>query len=223
MTRTALIAGATGLIGKELLHLLVADPLYSSVTVLVRKPLDFKHLKVNEHIIDFEHLDAAKLRFQVDDIYCCLGTTIKVAKSKEAFARVDKHYPVQMAHIAKEQGVKQMLIVSAAGADTRSSVFYSRTKGEMELAIQQSGLASIHIFRPSLLLGKRSEFRLGERISQRLAGLMKLVTRGKLALYRPVEGHTVAQAMIHVARRQIIGTHIYHYPEMMDSLRTTQP
>lgn len=216
MTKTALIVGATGLIGSHLLTMLLQKPEYQTVTIIVRKPLTLEHPKLKQHLIDFNQLEKIQALFKVDEVYCCLGTTIKVAKTKEAFAQVDLEYPKQIAQIANQQGVRHMFVVSSVGANTQSAVFYSRIKGEMKQAVLQSGLASIHIFRPSLLLGKRTEFRFGEAIAQQCAKWIAFFCKGRWAIYRPIEARTVAHAMIACAGRDSFGHHMYHYPQMND-------
>jgi uncharacterized protein YbjT (DUF2867 family) len=214
MGKTALIAGATGLIGGELLQLALASGRYDQVTALVRKPMALTHSKLVQEVVDYEHLSEYSSIAQVDDVFCCLGTTIKVAKTKEAFEKVDKGYPLQLAQLAKEQDASQFLIVTAMGASSTSAVFYNRIKGETEEALKSMGLPALHIFRPSLLLGERNEYRLGERMGTVIAKALRFAMVGGLEKYRPIEAKAVARAMLYVAATQNGGQHTYASDEI---------
>ena len=138
MPKSAIVAGASGLVGSRLVVVLLADPNYDTVHALVRRPLETAHAKLREHPVNYGHL--AEIALPVaDDVFCCLGTTIRVAGSQEAFREVDYAYPLAIARAAQLKGAKQFLFVSAMGADARSSVFYSRVKGELEAAIAALG------------------------------------------------------------------------------------
>lgn len=213
--RTALVAGASGLVGSELMQQLLEDPDYEQVAALVRSALPIKHPKLAQHIVDFEELGEVAEYFSADDIYCCLGTTIKKAKTQEAFRKVDYEYPLEMAKLAKAAGAQNYLIVTAIGSSASSSIFYSRVKGELEEALKRLDLPSLHIFRPSFLLGRRQEFRLGERLVGMTAmKWLKFVWTGKLRKYRPIEGRQVAQAMINAAKSGRKGLQIYEGGQM---------
>ncbi len=212
--RTALIAGATGLVGGHLLRLLLADDAYQKVTILARRGLPLTNPKLQQRLIDFDHLadlDAPK----VDDVFCCLGTTIKKAGSQEAFRKVDFGYVEALARVAARAGAKQFLLVSAIGADAKSRVFYSRVKGETEAAVQAGGFAGTHIFQPSLLLGDRAESRPMERLSILVGGPLGFVFAGPLRRYRPIPAETVAAAMLKVAKKARPGAHVYTYDAMV--------
>lgn len=209
-TRKALIVGATGLVGGFCLQALLDDSNYSEVIALVRKPLLKTHRKLKTIITTFEHLEPEISNIQVNDVYCCLGTTIKKAGSQEAFKRIDHTLVVTVAELTKKQGAEQFLIVSALGADKDSKVFYNRVKGEMESALQKLGYPCLRVMRPSLLLGPRDEFRLGEKIAVILTPLLKPILLGSLKKYRPIEAEKVAQFMVKVACQEpIAGVHIY--------------
>lgn len=207
--RTCLVAGASGLVGSELLRLLLEAPEYRQVTALVRRPLSLQHPRLRQATVDFDHLDAHADLFRVDDLYCCLGTTRKKAGSQEAFRRVDLDYPVALAGLARECGVAQYLIITSMGADPRSLVFYSRVKGQVEQAISGMGLPAVHIFRPSLLLGQRTEHRLGEEAAARVSRWIPFHRLGPLRRYQPIAGSVVARAMYRVASAGAEGVHIY--------------
>jgi uncharacterized protein YbjT (DUF2867 family) len=209
-TRKALIAGATGLVGGFCLQSLLDDDHYSEVITLVRKPLLKTHRKLKTVVSTFDNLGPELSNNQVDDVYCCLGTTIKKAGSQEAFKKVDHTLVVTVAGLMKKQGAEQFLVISAMGANKDSKVFYNRVKGEMEAALQELGYPCLRIIRPSLLLGPREEFRLGEKIAVMLTPLLKPFLLGLLKKYRPVEAEKVAQFMVKVAReKSVVGVHVY--------------
>ena len=209
MSRTALLLGASGLVGGHCLSQLLAEPDYAAVTILVRKSLPLTHPKLMQRVVNFDQLNEAAESFRVQDVFCCLGTTIKTAGSQEAFRRVDFTYPTESARLAMQQGAQQFLLVSSLGADAKSSVFYSRTKGEVERAIAASDMTSVQIFRPSLLLGERAEVRFGERLAEKVSRAISFLLVGLLRKYRPIEAHAVAAAMLAVAKQQAMGVNIY--------------
>lgn len=210
MPRTALLLGATGLVGGELLTLLLADADYRQVTMLVRRNLPRTHPKLVQRVVDFKDLSRDADAFKVDDVFCCLGTTIKKAGSQEAFRVVDYAYPLESARLAARQGAGQYLLITALGADAQSSVFYNRVKGEVEEAIGKLPLRSLHIFRPSLLLGDRQESRTGEKIAVAVMKPLGFLLAGPLKKYRGIQARTVAQAMLRTAKRNLTGRHAYN-------------
>lgn len=210
MPRTALIAGATGLTGQQLLKQLLADVRYAEVHVLVRGHVFAPHTKLIEHIVDFAALpNLPTLPKGVDDAFCCLGTTIKIAGSKVAFRIVDFDYVVNFARAAQKSGAQRFLVMSSLGANPESGVFYSRVKGEMEEALRDLGFAELHIFQPSFLLGNRSESRPGERFGTAAFQLISPLLFGPARKYRAIEVTDVARAMIRVACSQKSGAHVY--------------
>jgi uncharacterized protein YbjT (DUF2867 family) len=197
--KTALIAGATGLVGKACLYELLESNTYARVTALVRKPIPLKHHKLHQLVVDFDNLHAVKEELFANDVYCCLGTTIKVAGSQENFKKVDYYYPLELAHLTKLNGADTFLLISAMGADAKSSIFYSRIKGEVEQAIDTIGFQLFGIFRPSLLLGDRIEFRLGEQIAKVVMKGIGWLFVGPLKKYKGIQASTVAKAMVNAA------------------------
>ncbi|KHF38135.1 oxidoreductase [Halalkalibacter okhensis] len=193
--RTALVVGATGLIGQFLVKKLEQQPEYKKIYLFVRRDMEVVSEKTEVRVVSFDLLEEKDFP-QVDDVYCCLGTTIKKAKTKEAFKQVDYEYPLKIARAALKKGAKQFLVVSAIGANETSRFFYSRVKGEVEKAVMNLAYAHIHIFRPSLLLGKRQEVRIGEKIGEWGAKLAKPWLRGPFAKYRAISGEQVAQVMV---------------------------
>jgi uncharacterized protein YbjT (DUF2867 family) len=202
--RSALLLGATGLVGSQCLDLLLGDDTYSTVRVLARRPLARNHPRLDFHRVDFDRLDDHAPLFRVDDLFCALGTTIAVAGSEAAFRRVDLEYPVRAAELAAEGGAQQLLVVSALGADPTSRIFYNRVKGEMEAAVKRLPYRAVWILRPSLLLGERTEKR-GERIAAALARPLTPLMAGPLRRYRPVEARDVARAMLRLAKSEGTG------------------
>ncbi|HNP18294.1 MAG TPA: oxidoreductase [Fulvivirga sp.] len=196
MGKTALLIGSTGLIGGQLLDLLLESDRYDQVTTLSRKPIEKKNTKFVNQIADFSKLGSNPEWFKVDDVFCCLGTTIKTAGSQEAFKKVDYEYPLETAKLAKEQGAKQYLIVTALGADANSKIFYNKVKGEVEDAISHLFFDTFHIFRPSLLLGPRKELRIGEKIGQVLFTVLGFLFIGALKKYKGIHSIKVVRAML---------------------------
>ncbi len=208
--KTALLVGATGLIGSQLLPLLLADSRYQEIRVLTRRSLQVKHANLKEVVIDFAKLaEFDEKFFAVDDVFCCLGTTMKQAGSKAAFMKVDKDYPLLIADKAKQAGAKQFLLVSALGANAKSPFFYNKVKGEVEAALAKKDFAALQIFRPSLLLGDRREFRVGEKVATIASRILAPFFIGFFRRVKPIKGQTVAMAMQLVAARQQEGIHIY--------------
>ncbi|SNC68182.1 Uncharacterized conserved protein YbjT, contains NAD(P)-binding and DUF2867 domains [Hymenobacter gelipurpurascens] len=199
MQKTALIAGASGLVGSQLLPLLLASERYIRVIAVGRRPLPMVHPKLEQRILDFDHLEDHRLELIADDVYCCLGTTLRQAGSKEAFYKVDYLYVVKLAALTASNFAAQFMLVSAMGADAASRFYYNKVKGEMEDAVRQTPFRAIHIFRPSLLLGQRAEKRTGEQIGAVLLRLLRPVLLGPLRPYRAIEAGVVARAMLSAA------------------------
>lgn len=212
MTQTALIAGATGLIGRKLMEQLLGDERYAVVRVLTRRPLSVTHPKLEILLGDLDRLDRFGEELKADDVYCCLGTTMRQAGSKAAFEQVDYHLVVKLARAVHALGAKQFLVISSLSANARSPVYYSRVKGRMEKALREVGFRSLHILRPSLLLGARDELRLGEALAQRLMPLFSPLLRGRLTMYRPIRGEDVASAMRRLAEVAQEGAHVHTLP-----------
>jgi uncharacterized protein YbjT (DUF2867 family) len=178
------------------------------------------HKKLEQRVLDLGELETVSDLPHVDDVFCCLGTTIKQAGSQPAFRRVDHAFILGVAHAGLHAGAKQFLLVSAIGADPGSRVFYSRVKGETESAIRRLAFQGVQILRPSLLLGERSEFRLGERIAMVVAPPLSLLLLGRLRRYRPIRAETVARAMVNLAREAPRGPNVFEYDAMIASARS---
>ncbi|MGH8482344.1 MAG: NAD-dependent epimerase/dehydratase family protein [Nevskiaceae bacterium] len=212
MGRVAVIAGATGLVGSALLRRLLDDARYAEVRVLGRRRPAAVAGKVRFIETDFTDLAAHAATLAVDDVFCCLGTTIRAAGSQAAFERVDYHMVVDLARAAHQAGAKHFLVVSAVGASGHAAAFYSRVKGRMERAVRELPFAAVHIVRPSLLLGERAESRLGERAAQLISPLLSPLLRGPLAKYRAVPAEDVAAALVVLAKSDATGAHMHHLP-----------
>jgi uncharacterized protein YbjT (DUF2867 family) len=207
MPRSALVLGATGLIGGHCLQILLRDEAYDQVIALVRKPLSLSHSKLECRVIDFEALEQHAAQARGQDVFCCLGTTIKQAGSQAAFRKVDFEYPYRAAQLAVSNAAEQFLLVSALGANARSFLFYNRVKGEVEAAISALPLRTIHIVQPSLLLGERQKTRRGEKIGEYLFKFTAPLWLGPLRKYRPIAASAVAAAMVHLAKQNQTGIH----------------
>jgi len=199
INKTALVFGATGLIGAHIVQELLAHESYQKVLLFVRKPLNIQNEKVQEIITDYDHLDKVKDRLVGDDLFISLGTTMAKAGSKEAFYKVDYKYIFNVAQLAAQNNIKHLLLVSSMGADKNSSIFYTKVKGELEQAIQNLNIPTISIFRPSLLLGDREEKRFGERIFTTLSTYLSFLYFGPFKKYTPIKASKVAKTMVMVA------------------------
>ena len=189
--------------------MLLASERYAKVIVVGRRPVPVQHPKLVQVVTDLGQLEAERLRLIADDVYCCLGTTRQQAGSKEAFFEVDFLYVVKLAAITAANFAAQFLVVSAISANAESLVYYSKVKGEMEAAVRQTPFRAIHIFRPSLLLGKRAKPRFGERIGGWMMALVRPLLRGSWQKYRPVTDAAVARAMLHAAEEDGGGVRVH--------------
>ncbi|MGI9077693.1 MAG: oxidoreductase [Gemmatimonadaceae bacterium] len=211
--KSVLIVGATGLVGSECVRQFGAQPAFERVVVLARKPLprEIWCAKVQEHVVEFDSLKDYTSLFSVTHVLSALGTTIRAAGSESRFRRVDHDYVLAAARLGAQQGAQHFLLVSSLGADPASRVFYSRVKGEVEAAVAQLSYPSLTIVRPSLLLGERREFRLGEVLTKPLAFLAP-------AKYRPVHARDVAGALLQAALADQPGTRIIESREIRASV-----
>jgi uncharacterized protein YbjT (DUF2867 family) len=195
MSFKAIIAGASGLIGSNLLEILLNEPAYDEVIILVRKSTGIKNKKLTEIVLDFDKLSDYKSEIIGHAIFCCLGTTNNKTPEKALYRKIDHDYPLTLAKIAYENGVEQYHLVSSLGADSSSSIFYQKLKGETEEDTKALGLKTLHIYQPSLLTGDRKEFRLTEKIVTGLFYLIDSLLVGGLKKYRSIPAKTVAMAM----------------------------
>jgi uncharacterized protein YbjT (DUF2867 family) len=207
--KTALIIGSTGLVGSHLLSLLLDSNDYLKVITFVKRDAGIKHPKLTQHIIDFDKPETYKELVVGDNFFCTIGTTIKKAGNKEAFRKVDFEYPKQFAAFALQNKVKQFLIISSLGADANSGNFYLKTKGEIQDFLKDCNFESVAVLQPSLLLGNRTEFRLGEKIGAFFMKTLSFLFLGNLKKYKVIEGKTVAKALLAIAKTNNSGFKIY--------------
>ncbi len=216
MAKTAVIIGSTGLTGSQLLRTLLSNNAYDKVISFVRRSSKISHPKLVQHVVDFDDPKTYEELIEGNDMFCCLGTTIKKAGTEEAFERVDFLYPIQFAKAAANKGIKQYSIISALGANPKSGNFYLRTKGKCEDELRKLPFQSISVFRPSLLLGNRKEFRLGEKLAESIMRIFSIFFIGRLRKYKAINVKKVAYAMFRIAQQNTIGYHIYESDEISD-------
>lgn len=202
--QTAIIIGATGLVGSNLLHLLLNNDAFVKVKVFHRRAIGVSHPKLEKHIIDFNKIEEWGHLVTGDVLFSALGTTIKQAGSKEKQYAVDFTYQYEIAKYAANNGVKQFALVSSMGANNESKLFYPKIKGELEEAVKLLPFKSIIILRPSILKGERHKLRLGEKIGEIMADLFCKIPF--LSHYKPIEARAVAQAMISFSSKE--GLHV---------------
>ena len=210
--RIALVAGATGLIGRTLLPKLLGSPLYREVRALTRRPLGLAHPQLKELRADYAQLESLGASLAVDDVYCCLGTTLRQAGSRAAFEQVDHGHVVALARAAHAAGARRFLVISSVGTSERAAAFYSRVKARMEKDVAAIGFETTGILRPSLLLGDRQESRPGEKLGQIVAPWLAPLMRGPLLKSRAVSADEVAEAMLALARDGSPGVQVHHLP-----------
>lgn len=208
--KTAILLGASGLIGGYCLQYLLETDAYDTIRVVGRRKLDLKHEKLEQQVVNFDRLEEYRSQLRGNDVYCCLGTTMRRAGGKKAFYKVDYTYCYESARIAAEEGASQFLLVSSVGADVDSLFYYTRVKGELEAAVKELSFWSVHIFQPSILLGQRPENRWGEQLAGVIGKRIDKVTGGMLSKYRPIEAEVVAKAMVSAAQGLQRG--IFTYP-----------
>ncbi|KHJ37134.1 N-acetyl-gamma-glutamyl-phosphate reductase [Pedobacter glucosidilyticus] len=210
MAKKAIIIGASGLIGSELLSVLLHEPAYTEVITLVRKSLNTYHPKLKEIITDFSNLSEMKENIKADVIFCCIGTTRAKTPDLNTYRKIDHDIPIEIGKIAVENQVKQYHLVSALGANAQSSNFYSKIKGETEDDLKALNIPAIHIYQPSLLRGERKEKRVGEKIALVLMKAVDPLLVGSLKKYRSIKTSVIALAMYQQSLKEDKG--IFTYP-----------
>lgn len=237
MGRTAIILGASGLVGSQVLTQLLAnkdaseevtqsssnspvnsakglDPSFEKIKIFVRKPIAIKHPKLEQIIVDFDTIGNYSDSIKGDVVFCCMGTTIATAGSKDAFIKVDHTYPLEFAKIAKQNGVENFLLISSIGADKTASNFYLKVKGDIEFALGKLKFESLIIVRPSMLLGDRRESRFAESAGKVFMKLFSFVFIGKLKKYKAIQASAVAKAMIRLSEMKIKGSAVFLSDEL---------
>lgn len=216
MDKTAIIIGSTGLTGSALLNILLNSNEYAKIISFVRKATHINHPKLIEYLINFDNIDSYQSLINGDDLFCCLGTTMKKAGNQEEFEKVDLLYPLTFAKIAANNGTKQCLVISSIGANPDSKNFYLRTKGKLEVELRKFPFQSISVFRPSLLLGDRKEFRIAEKLGEYSLKALSVMMLGKLKKYKPIKAKDVAKAMFNISLKNNIGFRIYESDEIVN-------
>lgn len=208
MKKTAIILGATGLTGSYLLQKLIEDERYDSIKLFSRSKLENLQNKVTQHIGDLLDLKAFKADFKADEVYCCIGTTTKKTPDITLYKQIDYGIPVAAATLSKENNIPTFMVISAMGANKNSSVFYNKTKGEMEQDVLDQNITNTYVLRPSLIGGERQERRLLEKIGLAIFQVIEPLFIGKLKQYKIINAETIAEAMINLANSN-------HYTEVI--------
>lgn len=210
---TATLVGATGLIGSYLLQELLNDKYFDTVKILIRRPVDITHTKLEKKIVDFNDGDSLLVALSNSDVlFCAIGSTMKKVKGdKEAYRKIDFDIPVNLARFCKMTGCEKFILVSSAGANPKSPNFYQRLKGETDEAIKRSGLKTIHIMRPSLLLGERKEYRLGENIGKAIMTSLSFLIPAR---YKAIHGKEVAKVMFALSKKNEDGIFVHENSEI---------
>lgn len=216
MSKRALVIGANGLVGSQVVNLLLEDDRYSEVTVLTRKYVRLEHPKLVKHIIEFNNLHQSWDLIRGDDLFYSVGSTMSKAGNKTNFRKIDLDYTVNIAKIAQHNKVKQFVLVSSMGANPSSLFFYNRVKGEIERELKTVGFPTLLFIRPALLLGNRDENRLGESLAQAFFKVFNILMIGPLRNLKAIKANDVAKSMIHLANKQFKGIHTFLNRDLHD-------
>lgn len=213
---TATVIGSTGLIGGYLLEFLLKDDHFDSVRILVRRPFEPDHSKLEKKLVDFTDEESFRLALEGSNVvFCCIGTTQKKVKGdKEAYRKIDYDITVNAARFCKLNGCETFVFVSSVGANSKSNNFYLKLKGEIEDAVKAVGLKNIHIMQPSVLLGNRKEFRFGETLSKGIMSALSFLIPSK---YKAIHASDVAKSIISVTKKRKEGFNVYKYKEIKNS------
>lgn len=198
MKKTAIILGATGLTGNNLLNLLLEDSRYEKVKLFSRSSVNISNPKIEEHLIDLLALDKHNKTFQADEVFCCIGTTKSKTPNNETYKKIDYGIPVSAAKLCKENNIKTIVIISAMGANPESNVFYNKTKGEMERDVLKQNIPNTFFLQPGLISGKRNEKRIGESIAKFLFKILNPIIPKN---YRSISPETIAKSMLTIANQ----------------------
>jgi uncharacterized protein YbjT (DUF2867 family) len=195
MGKLAIILGATGLTGGQLLNYVLSDSYYEKVLVFGRRPLGINHPKLEEHILDLFQLRNKEEIFKSDVVFCCVGTTKAKTPNKATYKDIDYGIPVAAAELSKKNNIQCFVVMSSLGANANSPIFYNRIKGEMELAVLALEIPQTYVLQPSLIMGKRNEFRLGEALFKGLMHFINPLLIGQFRRYQSIQSTTLALAM----------------------------
>lgn len=205
---TAIVLGATGLVGKNLLEKLLLDKRYLEIRVFTRRSVEIDHPRLKEFVVELFELDKYQEDFKADVVFVCIGTTKKKTPDKSAYRKVDYGIPTTAARLAGKNGSKKFLVVSSLGANANSNVFYTKTKGQMEEAVLEENIPETYIFQPSLITGDREEVRFGESFAEKLMKFVDPLLSGGWRKYRSIEAETIAEALRLVAQNGYDEKHI---------------
>jgi len=208
MGKTAIILGATGLTGSILLEKLLKDNRYETIKLFSRKELKNMPSKVTQHVGNLFELDYFKKDFTADEVFCCIGTTAKKTPDKTVYKQIDYGIPVNAAKLSKLNNINTFLVVSALGANAKSSIFYNKTKGEMENDVLAQNIPNTYILQPSIIGGNRKESRIAEKIGLGFFKLFQPLLIGKMKKYSMIEAETIAQAMLNLANLNLTSAQI---------------
>ncbi|MFH7016510.1 oxidoreductase [Flavobacterium sp. FlaQc-47] len=217
--KKAIVYGASGLVGSYIVETLLNNTDYEQVIIVVRKELNIQHPKIKTIIGDFNYLPEVVKDIQTDEVFIALGTTKKKTPDEKLYYQIDHDYPVLAAKLAKENGAKAVFLVSAIGANAKSSIFYTRTKGETEQDIINQNFDRTYIFRPSMILGDRKESRPVEKV---FIGIFKFINplfMGGLSKYKGIEARDIAKSMVNSAKQLNEKVKILHWEEMTNLLK----
>jgi uncharacterized protein YbjT (DUF2867 family) len=199
MKKTAIILGATGLTGSILLKKLLKDPVYEKIKLFSRSTADMNSPKIEEHLIDMFQLENHSEAFKADVVFCCIGTTKSKTPDKETYKKIDYGIPVTAAKLAKQNGIETFIVISAMGADANSSIFYNKTKGEMQRDVLSQRIKNTYILQPSLIVGDRDENRFGEKVATFFMKTFGFLIPKK---YKMIKAETIAEAMLALAKKE---------------------
>lgn len=202
MPKTAIILGASGATGGEVLQLLLNDSRYEKVKLFSRSSVNNSHPKIEEHLADLFELEKLKADFTADEVYCCIGTTKAKTPDKDTYRKIDYGIPVTAAKLAKENNIPAFIVISAMGADAESRIFYNRTKGEMQDDVLETNVSKTHILQPSLIVAERNDGRIMEKLASGFMKLLNPLLYGKAAKYRSIKAGNIAKAMIWLANNE---------------------
>ncbi|MGY3052770.1 uncharacterized protein YbjT (DUF2867 family) [Pedobacter sp. UYEF25] len=216
MGRTAIIFGATGLIGDILLQKLIDDEAYEKITVVARRPLTLKHEKIYFVETDFDNLENHSAQIVGDDIFCCIGTIQKNTPDLKIYRKIDYQYPLDFAAIGLKNGSSSYNLISSMSANANSRFFYTKLKGELERDLSKMFFKTINIYRPSLLDGERTGTRTAENFFIKAMRFLNPLLIGPLKKYRSIKAEIVARAMLQEAKKESPGIHIFQSDQIAD-------
>ena len=206
MSKTAIVLGATGLTGGLLLEKLIEDTSYEKIKLFSRSSVHKSSTKIEEHLIDLFKLETYKELFTGDVLFCCIGTTASKTKDKEVYKAIDYGIPVSAAKLATKNNIKTFVVVSSMGANASSSLFYNKTKGEMECDVLKQNIKNTYILRPSIIGGNRDELRVVERIGKGIMSLLSPFFLGSLKKYKIISPENIVSCMQKLAESEVYQT-----------------